>query len=436
MESVVCLQIKMSIPDDKKISIASITNAIEDQGLENQATKLLLEELQRQEVYRLCGRKNLRKNQDKPCQRRGYTPRTVSTKFGKIKLKLARVMDRATGRTFKPLKDRIDLKGKKVYQDDISILSVEFSTKMTYRDASKEVERVVRESPSPSTINRRAREYGSAIIDFNREATKGDIFNLVMADGTKVHGIKGKKNEVNVILGLEDNGNKRLLGATVNRSWYSSARDIKDWIDSKAVLISDAEKEIRYAILKKDMKFQLDVVHVPKEVGYKLWQDSVPKEERDGILGELKAMLYTLKNSVEKHAKDGDMERLKHRVNLTLKGLKELADRVGRMGCFRAAKFIRNSANYMVTYALLLIKGIKVPWNSNVIERLMGEIAKRVKNKWMHWSTKGLEALINLILVRYTCEDTYEEFYRKVQGLEGLKFISMEMKVYAKSAVS
>jgi hypothetical protein len=56
----------------------------------------------------------------------------------------------------------------------------------------------------------------------------------------------------------------------------------------------------------------------------------------------------------------------------------------------------------------------------------MGEIAKRVKNKWMHWSTKGLEAIINLILVRYTSEGTYEKFYREVQGL-GSKFISLEV---------
>jgi len=429
-----CLRIKVSIPEDKKISISSITNAIEAQGLEKQAVKHLLEGLQEQEVRRLCGKKN-GGNQHKPCRRKGYSPRTIGTKLGKVKLRLARVMDRDTGKTFKPLKDRIDLKGKKIYQDDISILCVEFSTKMTYRDASKEVTRMVEESPSAVTINRRAREYGSAIIEFNHEAVE-EGFDTVMADGTKVHGVKGGKNEVNVILGLDEKGDKRLLRATVNRSWYSSARKVKDKINDDAVLISDAEKEIRYAILKKDMKFQLDVVHVPRQVGYKLWQDKLPKDERDVIIKELKALLYALKNSVEKHAIDGDMDRLKNRVDSTLKGLKELADRVAWMGCLRAAKFIRNSANYMVTYALLLMKGVKVPWNSNMIERLMGEISKRVKNKWMHWSTRGLEAVINLILVRYTCEETYEEFYRKVQALEGLKHISVEMKVYAESAVS
>jgi len=119
-------------------------------------------------------------------------------------------------------------------------------------------------------------------------------------------------------------------------------------------------------------------------------------------------------------------------VKKTRKGLKELADNVSRLGCWHTARFIQSSANYLVTYALLIIKGIKIPWNCNTIERLMGEIAKRVKNKWMHWSTRGIEALINLILVRYTNETTYEKFYRELQGL-GSRFISLEMKVYAVS---
>lgn len=431
-----CLRIKISIPEDKKISIGSITEAIESQELEKNATKLLLEEIDRHEVNRLCGEKNGRENGDKPCKRRGSSSRRIGTRFGKIKLKLARVKDKAKGATFKPLKDRVDLKGKKIYQDDISILCVEYSTKMTYRDASTEVKRTVEESPSASTINRRAMEYGPAIIEFNREEMEAESYGIVMADGTKVHGIRGRKNRVNVVLALDRDGGKRLLGATVNRSWYSGARDVKDRINDDATLISDAERGIRYALLKKDMKFQLDGVHTPREVGYKLWQEKLPKEERDWIIKDLKAILYTLKNSVEKHARDGDMDRLKWRVDMTLKRLKELADKVKNLGCYSTAKFIRNSANYMVTYALLLMKGVKVPWNSNMIERLMGEISKRVKNKWMHWSTQGLESLINLILVRYTRQDIYERFYREIQGLGDIKYINTETNFYAESAVS
>jgi len=55
----------------------------------------------------------------------------------------------------------------------------------------------------------------------------------------------------------------------------------------------------------------------------------------------------------------------------------------------------------MVTFARLAMKEISMPITNNLIERLMGEIAKRVKHKWMHWSTKGLENLLNSLLAMY-----------------------------------
>ena len=74
-----------------------------------------------------------------------------------------------------------------------------------------------------------------------------------------------------------------------------------------------------------------------------------------------------------------------------------------------AAKFLRNSANYLTTFAKLAIKQIRIPYTNNLIERLMGEIAKRVKNKWMHWSTTGLENLLNILLARYCNKETFNE---------------------------
>jgi len=192
----------------------------------------------------------------------------------------------------------VDLKGKKVYQDDISILGVELASKMTYRDASKEGKRLIEEFPSAHTINRRAKELGEAIVQFNRSEVSKEKAEIVMADGTKVHGMWKGKNEVKAIIGLDSLGNKSLLGVTVNRSMYRAAFEVKDMVSETAILVGDAEKEMRLALLKKDMKFQLDNVHATREVGYKLWQENIPRDIRESILRELKTLLYTLKNSV------------------------------------------------------------------------------------------------------------------------------------------
>ena len=110
---------------------------------------------------------------------------------------------------------------------------------------------------------------------------------------------------------------------------------------------------------------------------------------------------------------DGDLDRLRWRIDWALRELRRLAGEILDEGLTGAAKFIRNSANYMVTFARLAAKQVWVPYTNNLMERLMGEIAKRVKNRCMHWSTEGLENLLNILLVRYCDRRLYATLKQK-----------------------
>jgi hypothetical protein len=50
------------------------------------------------------------------------------------------------------------------------------------------------------------------------------------------------------------------------------------------------------------------------------------------------------------------------------------------------------------------------------MERLMGEIAKRMKNRWMSWSKRGAKNLLNLLLRRYAERERYESFVGEMVG--------------------
>ena len=101
--------------------------------------------------------------------------------------------------------------------------------------------------------------------------------------------------------------------------------------------------------------------------------------DRKGIIRRLESVLFSLKNSVVKHRKDVDLDALKRRINCTVDELKKLPDELRKLGGFKAASFTRDYSNIIVTFAVLAVKGRKVPWNSNIIGRLMGEIAKKDK---------------------------------------------------------
>ena len=126
----------------------------------------------------------------------------------------------------------------------------------------------------------------------------------------------------------------------------------------------------------------------------------------------MKQQLYTLVNSVKKHLEDYDEETLERRIESTVKNLITLAEHLKLKGYPKTATFIKSNATFTVTFAKLALKNTQIPYTSNTIERLMGEISKRCKHKWMHWSTQGLENILQIILARYTNPQLYTQFWK------------------------
>lgn len=427
------VRISICIPENKKITVGNIAACVKESKIESNIAEQVIQFVDTEQVNKLCGVKNARGNKSNIYQRAGTTQRNPVTSVGELNLRIHKVKNTATGKTFKPVDDVINFDGKKRYQEDISMIGVELSTKMTYRDASKEAKLFINDFPSASTLNSRVIEYGELIKESNDNEIQGAGIDTVFADGTKTHSQEKdtKKNEVNVVLGVKD-GHKVLMDLRVNQSWEESSKHLDNHgaVGKRAAIIGDGEKEMRYALLKEDRKYQMDFIHTFRIAGFKLWEDKeMNLPERKATVKRVEAILYPLKNSVSKHLNDGDMGALEKRINNTVDDLKKIAKELANLGCSKTAKFIRYYSNYVVTFAKLALEGRKVPWNSNIIERLMGEISKRCKHKWMKWTTKGLEAILRFILTRYTNEKIYENFKNKIMKNDNLKFISCEIKI-------
>ena len=68
----------------------------------------------------------------------------------------------------------------------------------------------------------------------------------------------------------------------------------------------------------------------------------------------------------------------------------------------------------MLTFAKKALDGVEVRWTSNPVERAMGEVAKRCKRDWMQWSQIGLNAVLQLRLVKYQDPDLYSQFLDEI----------------------
>lgn len=232
---------------------------------------------------------------------------------------------------------------------------------------------------------------------------------VVMADGTKTHSIiYPTQNVVKVAMAYDERtGEKRILSIGVNNGW----RDAQGRTPKDAIVVSDAEEEIPENMPHSDL--QLDLIHAVRDSLYRMWIDGSSREERGRLSNDMKRILYTLVYFVKKHLdEDGDKKALSRRIESAVRELGRLADSLEEKGYVKTANFIRSHARFMVTFAKVALgKGIRIPYTSNAIERLMGEVSKRCKHKWMSWSTTGLENILAILLLRYAEEKFYRAFW-------------------------
>jgi len=217
---------------------------------------------------------------------------------------------------------------------------------MTYQDASLEFETATGIRVPKRTIHSFVQEVASPLLEANKTT---DEHGIVMGDTTKVRALNSKEmNNVHVLL---SNGGQ-LLYLGVNSDWPPVKADI---------LISDNEPGLSGAV--KAERRQLCVLRTLKYLLFTLWGEGMSKDDRIEVEKAVKQTLFTLVNSTKKHGKDGDKERLKARIDRTLRELYNIAEELEERGYIKASAFIIKNARFMVTFAELALEDVEIPYN-------------------------------------------------------------------------
>jgi len=378
LRSVPTLKVEMpamtlTIEHDKKISIATIVSIVLE--IARILLKQILEQINEKLVEEYCGKRYERGKE----HRNGYTKRTIVTLLGEITLHLARVRGKG------PLYSLVEFESRRKYQSDIKAIAVESALRMTYRDARDEINRFT-SSPSHQTIWRYTQELGERV---ERELSASIYF---AEDSTKLHSWNGK-----VELTIFEGEN---VVVRVNRE--ERMRTEKEL--NGLIALGDADRKL------KAEERQIDLIHVWREVNYKLWEHKADLETRRQYVNEVKGTLLRLKNSLDKPDLEG-------RIKEAEKALNEFAEEMESKGYWRVSRFFRKHMKNFLLFAYKRLEGINIPWHNNRMERKMGEIAKRMKNK-DKWSERGAENLGNLLMKMRFERTSYESFIGEVIKLD------------------
>ena len=414
------VRFELSIDDDKTIPLATLAEFVTEQNIESVLLETLVESLDAARVEALCGKKHAHGNGDHRYQRAGTDTRTAVTTAGEHEFTLHYVRDTAADHDessyFRPVEDVLDIDGQNRYQQDIAAKSVDLATSLSYRDAADHGDGFV-SMPSPSTINRRVKKYGSKLKQFLPERVSGTEADAVIPDGTKCHSQDDGRtyHSVQATLGEDtDDESHSLLDLSVNTDWDETASELDeaDVVTDDATVVSDGEESIVTAFTDENRNHQLDLVHVGRTLGHNLWDDGVfSLKRRKAIVSEVIDEVFHLKNSVANHRPDEEFAAIRQRIARTTERIEKTAWQLDQFGSEKAAGYLRRWLPSIVTFADAAIEGFEVPWTSNPVERLMGEVNKRCKNQWMRWTAAGLEAILNLQLVKYADPDHYRSFF-------------------------
>jgi hypothetical protein len=421
MHATIDVRFTISIDEDKTIPLAALAEFITDQNIESVLLESMVESLDAARVEALCGEKHAHGNGDQRFQRAGTDTRTAVTTAGEHEFDLHYVKDTAADHDepsyFRPVEDVLGFDGQNRYQQDIAAKSVDLATSLSYRETADHGDGIFERMPSPTTINRRAKEYGTKLKEFLPECIADTEADAVIPDATKCHSQDDDRSYHSVQATLDedvDEQSRSLLNLSVNADWDEIAADLDDVdaVTDDATVVSDADGGITTAFTDENREHQLDLVHVGRTLDYNLWDDGVfSLDRRNEIIWEVIDEVFHLKNSVAKHGPEEEFAAIRERIARTTERIEKTAWQLEQFGSEKAASYLRRWLPSIVTFAEAAIEGFEVPWTSNPVERLMGEVSKRCKNQWMRWTAEGLEALLQLRLVKYADPDHYRSFF-------------------------
>ena len=420
MHATIDVRLTVSIDDDKTIPLATLAEFITDQNIESVLLEGIVESLDAASVEALCGEKHAHGNGQQRFQRRGTDPRTAITTAGDHEFSLHYVEDTVADHDessyFRPVEDVLSFDGQNRYQQDIAATSVDLATSLSYRDTADHGDGIFERMPSPTTINRRVREYGGKLKQFLPNCIADTEADAVIPDGTKCYSQDDDRSyhSIQATLGEDTADNSRsLLDLSVNADWNKTAAELDemDAVTDDATVVSDGDRGIVTAFTDESHDHQLDLVHVGRTLDYYLWDDGIfPLDQRNEIVSEVIGEVFHLKNSVAKHRPNEEFAAIRERIARTTERIDKTAWQLDQYGSEKAAGYLQGWLPSIVTFAEAAIEGFEVPWTSNPVERLMGEVSKRCKNQWMRWTAEGLEALLQLQLVKYADPSHYQLF--------------------------
>jgi hypothetical protein len=352
--------------------------------------------------------------------------RQIRTRIGTLHVPWRALRCRHCRKTFLPLRQFLGLEAYQRKTNELEYLVVEVVSEQSYRRATSHLEKIGSIPVPKSTAHRWVADSDCDAVD-----TGTDGLDFLYADGT---GFKRRPNpktgrdnrgEIRLAFGLETTGKIRPLGAWSGTSWRDIARTIQGRRGEDRpvaeTLLSDGEPGLLEAMGRLCDVTQRCHWHAGRDLNYAMWKDDAPRAERNAATKELAGILAISlpKDDVELVSPDDKMA-LEDAVMTAEQSVETLCRRLFRRGYLDAWNYVKRMKRSLFEYVRRWLEtGLVTPRAASLIERVMREVARRLKRIAHGWSDSGAAKMACVILKRFTNPNAWDAYWKKKLRLDG-----------------
>lgn len=221
------------------------------------------------------------------------------------------------------------------------------------------------------------------------------------------------------------------LGAFADLSWNDITDRLHHQLNNELplseMLVSDSERGLAESFSFLCFSQQICHWHVIRELNFTMWRNKASKTERNKIQKDLAAIIgVELPKEDFEIVDDKDKADLAEATAKAENDIRKLITSLFDRGYNLAAYYLNCVSKNLFSYVYRWLKtGIVTPRVSMLIERMMREIARRLKRMAFGWSPEGAAKMARIIIKRFTSAGEWEKYWRKRLRINGNVILSL-----------